>query len=136
MASGSAASFCMSFLRASEGTFTSSTSGWDLHDAVYSRELLIANTANGYRDLLATIDWSTFRRIPWEDNVPFFLVSFLDPETKAPVCVCPRGVLKRTTDLAEQRGWKCLAGVEFEVRLSEVLVLCDSRLTLDAVLSF
>jgi glutamine synthetase len=105
----------MSTFRVSNGTFTRSTSGWDLHDTVYSKELLISNSANGYRDLLATIDLSTARTIPWEDNVPFFLVSFLDPETKAPVCVCPRGVLKTVTEKAAQRGWECLAGVEFEV---------------------
>jgi glutamine synthetase len=110
----------MSSLRTSESAFTRGTSGWDLHDTPYSRELLISNVVNGYRDLLATIDLSTFRRIPWEDNVPFFLVSFLDPETKAPVSVCPRGVLKKITEKAEQHGWKCLAGVEFEVRSPEI----------------
>jgi glutamine synthetase len=116
MASGSAALSCMSSFRVSNGTFTRSISGWDLHDTVYSKELLISNSTNGYRDLLATIDLSTARKIPWEDGVPFFLVSFLDPETKAPVSVCPRGVLKGITEKATQRGWECLAGVEFEVR--------------------
>jgi len=87
-----------------------------LHDAVYSRELLISNSANGYRDLIAFIDLSTYRRIPWENNVPFFLVSFLDPETRAPVSVCPRGMLKGVLSKGEQSGWQCLAGVEFEVR--------------------
>jgi len=94
---------------------TRSTSGWDLHDAVYSRELLISNSANGYRDVIASIDLSTFRYIPWEKNVPFFLVSFLDPETRVPVSVCPRGVLKKIEEKAEQSHWQCLAGVEFEV---------------------
>ncbi|KAI0256654.1 glutamine synthetase/guanido kinase [Lactifluus subvellereus] len=94
--------------------FCSVIFGWDLHDTVYSKELLISNSANGYRDLTATIDLSTLRRIPWESNVPFFLVSFLDPETKSPISVCPRGVLKGVMEKAEQRGWECLAGVEFE----------------------
>ncbi|KAI0005991.1 glutamine synthetase/guanido kinase [Russula compacta] len=94
--------------------FCSVVFGWDLHDTVYSRELLISNFANGYRDLIATIDLSTFRRIPWENNVAFFLVSFLDPETKAPISVCPRGVLKKVAEKAERMGWQCLAGVEFE----------------------
>jgi glutamine synthetase len=87
-----------------------------MHDAVYPRELLISNSANGYRDLIASIDLSTYRRVPWEDNVPFFLVSFLDPQTKVPISVCPRGVLKRVLSKGEQNGWQCLAGVEFEVR--------------------
>lgn len=91
------------------------SSGWDLHDAVYSRELLISNRANGYRDILASIDLSTFRRIPWENNVPFFLISFLDPDSREPLSVCPRSVLKRTAEKAEQSGWSCYAGVEYEV---------------------
>jgi glutamine synthetase len=90
-------------------------SGWDLHDTVYSRELLISNKENGYRDLLATIDLSTYRRIPWENNVPFFLVSFLDPDTREPICACPRGTLRKVTSRAESHGWEAVAGVEYEV---------------------
>jgi glutamine synthetase len=100
------------------GSVQLSRSGWDLHDVVYSRELLISNQANGYRDILASIDLSTYRRIPWENNVPLFLVSFLDPDTKEPICACPRGVLKKAVEKAEKSGWQCYAGVEFEVRPS------------------
>lgn len=94
---------------------TSASSGWDIHDATYTKELLISNRANGYRDILAQIDLSTFRRIPWENNVPFVLVSFLDPETKEPICACPRGLLKKTADKIASAGWQCYAGVEYEV---------------------
>lgn len=90
-------------------------SGWDIHDAVYSEELLISNRANGYRDVLASIDLSTFRRIPWENNTPFFLVSFLDPDTKEPICADPRGVIKQVVDKAFRKGWQCIAGCEYEV---------------------
>ncbi|KAG7447992.1 glutamine synthetase/guanido kinase [Guyanagaster necrorhizus] len=96
--------------------FCSVIFGWDMHDTVYSRELLISNKANGYRDILARIDLSTYRRIPWEDNVPFFLVSFLDPDTKEPLVVDPRGILKITTERAASLGFECFAGVEYEVR--------------------
>lgn len=94
--------------------FCSVIFGWDIHDTVYPKELLISNRANGYRDLLATIDLTTFRRIPWENNVPFFLVSFLDPDTKEPICADPRGVLKTVTERAEEKGWTCYAGCEYE----------------------
>ncbi|KIK06110.1 hypothetical protein K443DRAFT_120295 [Laccaria amethystina LaAM-08-1] len=68
---------------------------WDIHDTVDSRELLISNKANGYtRDILASIDLSSFRRIPWENDVPSFLVSFLDPDTKQPIVVDPRLVTR------------------------------------------
>jgi len=96
--------------------FCSVIFGWDMHDAVYSRELLISNRANGYRDLLASIDLSTYRRIPWENNVAFFLVSFLDPETKEPICADPRGVLRKVVKRADRNGWQCFAGCEYEVR--------------------
>ncbi|KAF7338157.1 Gln-synt-C domain-containing protein [Mycena venus] len=94
--------------------FCSVIFGWDMHDAVYSRELLISNKGNGYRDIIASIDLSTYRRIPWENNVPFFLVSFLDPETKEPLVVDPRGIMKITTERAAAVGRQCFAGVEYE----------------------
>ncbi|KAI0748518.1 glutamine synthetase/guanido kinase [Daedaleopsis nitida] len=94
--------------------FCSVIFGWDMHDAVYSRELLISNRANGYRDLIASIDLATYRRIPWENNVPFFLVSFLDPDTKDPICADPRGVLRQVVTKAQLNGWKCIAGCEYE----------------------
>jgi glutamine synthetase len=50
-------------------------SGWDIHDTVYSRELLISNRANGYRDILASIDLSTYRRLPWENDGNIFSYS-------------------------------------------------------------
>ncbi|KAK0210832.1 hypothetical protein DFS33DRAFT_1466943 [Desarmillaria ectypa] len=95
--------------------FCSVIFGWDIHDTVYSRELLISNKTNGYRDILARIDLSTYRRIPWEDDVPFFLVSFLDPDTKEPLVVDPRGILRITTERAASLGFECFAGVEYEV---------------------
>ncbi|KAG2139599.1 glutamine synthetase guanido kinase [Suillus bovinus] len=100
---------------ASEGFgFCSVIFGWDMHDSVYTRELAISNKENGYRDLMASIDLSTFRRIPWENNVPFFLVSFFDPKTSAPICADPRGVLRKVVDDATARGMECISGVEYE----------------------
>ncbi|GJE90789.1 glutamine synthetase [Phanerochaete sordida] len=94
--------------------FCSVIFGWDMHDLVYPSELLISNRANGYRDLLARIDLATYRRIPWEGNVPFFLVSFLDPDTREPICADPRGVLKTVTERAAAKGYQCYAGCEYE----------------------
>jgi len=94
--------------------FCSVIFGWDVHDVVYSRELLISNKANGYRDVIAEIDLSTYRRIPWEDNIPFFLVSFLDPDTRKPLSVCPRGVVSRVAKKSGTLGWTPMAGCEYE----------------------
>lgn len=90
--------------------FCSVIFGWDQHDLLYFQELKISNKENGYRDILAVPDLSSFRRIPWEDNVPFFLVSFFDPDTKEPLSVCPRGVLKSVLGKLEEKGCSAMAG--------------------------
>ncbi|KAG0363847.1 hypothetical protein BG005_005669 [Podila minutissima] len=94
--------------------FCSVIFGWDMHDKTYAEELNISNAANGYRDIIAIPDLATFRRIPWENDIPFFLLSFYDPKTRAPLSVCPRGVLKRVTDSLASLGWEAMCGVEFE----------------------
>ncbi|KZF20789.1 glutamine synthetase/guanido kinase [Xylona heveae TC161] len=90
--------------------FCSVVFGWDMHDQTYFRELKISNKDNGYRDLLAIPDLSTYRRIPWEGNVPFFLVHFYDPDTKAPLCADPRGLLKTMVERLEKHELGAMAG--------------------------
>ena len=90
--------------------FCSVIFGWDMHDQTYFKELKISNAENGYRDIIAVPDLSSFRRIPWEDNVPFFLVSFMDPDTGGPVSACPRGLLKTAVDKLEKQGMGAMAG--------------------------
>ena len=92
--------------------FCSVIFGWDMHDQTYFKELKISNKENGYRDIIAVPDLKSFRRIPWESNVPFFLVSFLDPETRKPVSACPRGLLKTAVEKLEKRGLGAMAGGE------------------------
>lgn len=100
------------FLSIAAGSFgfCSVIFGWDMHDTTYVRELEISNKDNGYRDLLAVVDLSSFRRIPWENNVPFFLVSFLDPQTNKPVSACPRGLLNSQLEKLKARGYGAMAG--------------------------
>lgn len=93
--------------------FCSVIFGWDMHDKTYFRELKVSNKENGYRDLIAVVDFKTFRRIPWEDNMPFFLVSFLDPETLESVSACPRSLLARAVKEIEKEGYKAMAGGMF-----------------------
>ncbi|CEL01760.1 Putative Glutamine synthetase [Aspergillus calidoustus] len=94
--------------------FCSVIFGWDMHDRTYFRELGISNKENGYRDILAKPDLTSFRRIPWEDNVPFFLVSFYDPDTKEPLFACPRGLLREALKGPEKEGFRAMAGAEYE----------------------
>lgn len=92
--------------------FCSVIFGWDMHDQTYFKELKISNAENGYRDILAEVDLSTYRRIPWENNVPFFLVSFREPDTQEPLSACPRSLLERACAKLEQKGYGALAGGE------------------------
>jgi glutamine synthetase len=93
--------------------FCSVIFGWDMHDQTYFRELKISNADNGYHDLIAIPDLSSLRRIPWEDDVPFFLVSFFDPDSGKPVSACPRGLLKTTVDKLHEEGYGAMAGGMF-----------------------
>ncbi|KAL9599615.1 MAG: hypothetical protein Q9219_003698 [cf. Caloplaca sp. 3 TL-2023] len=94
--------------------FCSVIYGWDMHDQTYFKELKVSNKENGYRDIIAIPDLSSFRRIPWEENVPFFLVSFFDPDTGGPLNVCPRNLLKSISDKIEEQGFSAMAGAEYE----------------------
>lgn len=90
--------------------FCSVIFGWDMHDQTYFRELSISNKENGYHDISARIDLTSFRRIPWEDNMPFFLVTFYDPDTGATLSACPRSVLSRVVQKLEKQQIKAMAG--------------------------
>ncbi|KAH8662608.1 putative glutamine synthetase [Xylariales sp. PMI_506] len=94
--------------------FCSVIFGWDMHDMTYVQELKISNQENGYRDIVAIPDLSSFRRIPWENDVPFFLVSFFDPDTNEPISACPRGLLDVQLQRLKSKGYDAMAGAEFE----------------------
>ncbi|KAI9697415.1 MAG: hypothetical protein M1836_004693 [Candelina mexicana] len=94
--------------------FCSVIFGWDMHDQTYFKELKISNADNGYRDVVAIPDLGSFRRIPWEDDVPFFLVSFFDPDTRKPVSACPRSLLKTAVEKLQRNGLGAMAGAEYE----------------------
>jgi glutamine synthetase len=93
--------------------FCSVIFGWDMHDMTYIRELKISNKDNGYHDILAVVDLKSFRRIPWENNIPFFLVSFLDPDTQESVSACPRSFLNRAVSKLSEQGYGAMAGGKY-----------------------
>ena len=94
--------------------FCSVIFGWDMHDQTYFRELKISNSENGYKDLLAKIDLSSYRRIPWEDDCPFFLVRFFDADTNKPISPCARSLLRTTLGKVQKAGYGAMAGAEYE----------------------
>ncbi|KAK9898697.1 glutamine synthetase/guanido kinase [Cystobasidium minutum MCA 4210] len=95
--------------------FCSVVFGWDIHDQTYTKELSISNLSNGYRDIEARIDISTLRRIPYEGNIPLFLVTFIDPETGKGLHACPRALLQKVIgQLSDELSVKPYSGAEFE----------------------
>jgi len=101
--------------------FCSVIFGWDMHDQTYFRELEISNKENGYRDILAIPDLKSFRRIPWEDNVPFFMLSFFEPDTMESLSADPRSLLQRAVSKLEQHGYGAKAGGKQKPSLTEDL---------------
>ena len=92
--------------------FCSVVFGWDSNDACYDNTTL-TGWHTGFPDATARIDLSTFRRIPWDDDVPFFLADF-DDGMGGGLPMCPRQVLKRVLKRAEKMGVQALTGVEYE----------------------
>jgi len=96
-----------------------------MHDKTYFKELTVSNAGNGYRDIIAKVDVTSYRRIPWEaeslssnnkaerQHIPFFLVDFLDPDTMEPIAPCPRGFLKKALKQVTSKGWRAMAGGSF-----------------------
>jgi glutamine synthetase len=64
--------------------------GWDAHDAAYDNTEF-TGWHTGYPDANAKIDIDTFRKVPWDDDLPFFLADFCREDVKK-LPLCPRGV--------------------------------------------
>ncbi|MEK6579994.1 MAG: glutamine synthetase family protein [Bdellovibrionota bacterium] len=86
--------------------------GWDSGDVCYDNAAY-TGWHTGYPDALARIDINTFRKVPWDRNVPFFLADF-ENENGQPLGICPRQLLKSVIARAEKAGYHPSCGMEFE----------------------
>src|SRR5438067_2128743 len=86
--------------------------GWDAGDAVYDNTQY-TGWHTGYPDCPALIDINTFRKIPWENDVPFFLGELRD-KNRDPSLICPRQMLKKIISRANEEGFTPLFSQEFE----------------------
>lgn len=102
------------FLSTLEGgsTFCDVIFGWDANDVAYDN-VHYTGWHTGYPDAPARIDLNTFRKIPWEDDVPFFLGELLAAEG-TPAHVCPRQLLKKIVADAAGEGFVPMCSQEFE----------------------
>ncbi|MBA2661084.1 MAG: glutamine synthetase [Bradymonadaceae bacterium] len=102
------------FLSAAESGFgfCNVVFGWDSADVCYDK-VDYTGWHTGYPDVLAKIDLSTYRKVPWDNDVPFFLGDFVDADGQA-LAICPRQLLKRTIAEAKDMGFSPKFGMEFE----------------------
>lgn len=85
--------------------------GWDMTDSVYDNTK-VSGWHTGYPDSFATIDPSSYRKIPWENNKPFFLADFSESEDMKEIC--PRSLLKKIRSEAIELGYTAKFSAEFE----------------------
>ncbi len=86
--------------------------GWDMVDRCYDNTDFTGwHTA--YPDAKARVDLATYRRVPWDDNIPFFLADFRNKKEEG-LEICPRNLLKKVRKQAEQMGFAATFAAEYE----------------------
>lgn len=83
--------------------------GWDSQDTLYGQ----SSPDPGFADLKATLHPATLRYIPWEENLPFLLADFSD-SVEPLAYTCPRALLKKVVNRAEEMGFTARFGPEYE----------------------
>jgi glutamine synthetase len=86
--------------------------GWDANDACYDNSQF-TGWHTGYPDAEVKIDIDTFRTIPWDENIPFFLGDYSSASGNGPL-VCPRNLLKKIRQQCQELGFYPLFALEFE----------------------
>ncbi|EMT64874.1 Type-1 glutamine synthetase 2 [Fusarium odoratissimum] len=114
------------FLSSLESGFGMSSAifGWDMHDVLYTEETSLTSADSGYQDFTAVIDLDSFRRLPFEDNIAFFLLHFYIQEK--PVFADGRGLVKALSNNLADSGYKGLAGDQYEWINADFLILGGS----------
>lgn len=86
--------------------------GWDAADESYDNAQ-VTGWHTGYPDALARIDLDTFRKVPWDHDIPFFLADFCDREEQV-LPVCPRNLLRGIRQQCLDAGFAPVFSQEFE----------------------
>lgn len=80
--------------------------GWDIGDILYN-SCKFTSWNSGYPDAVANLDLRTYRKVPWDNDVSFFLGDFNTD-------ICPRTLLRRIKHSANKAGFDASFGQEFE----------------------
>lgn len=86
--------------------------GWDSADAAYDNGVY-TGWHTGYPDVACRLDLNTFRKIPWENDVPFFIGDLASGNQRPPY-VCPRQLLKGIIEQSNSFGYRAYFSQEFE----------------------
>ncbi|RJE72064.1 glutamine synthetase family protein [Reichenbachiella sp. MSK19-1] len=85
--------------------------GWDSADKLYDQSS-VTGWETGFPDGQARVDLSTFRKVPWDRDVPFFLADYAAGEPSRGVC--PRSLLQEISQKAESMGYHAQFAMEYE----------------------
>ena len=85
--------------------------GWDSADRCYDN-IEFTGWHSGYPDRSAYIDLSTYRKTPWEQDQIFFLADYA--KIRDEQVVCPRTILKKQVQKAQELGYTPRFSQEFE----------------------
>ncbi len=86
--------------------------GWDMADQAYDNASY-TGWHTGYPDAKVKLSLSSFRKIPWENDLPFFLGEFIDDDGN-PLEICPRQLLQKIIGQANEAGFEAKCAQEFE----------------------
>jgi glutamine synthetase len=103
------------FLSAAENGFgfCNVVLGWDSSDVCYDN-VRYTGWHTGYPDAQVKLDLTTFREVPWDGGVPFFLGEFVANDGQTPLEICPRQLLRKVIQRAHDMGFAAACGLEFE----------------------
>lgn len=92
-------------------TFCNVIFGWDVNDQVYDNSK-VTGWHTGFPDSMATIDLSTFRTIPWNENIPFLIADFHQSDELSEIC--PRSLLRKLDAECNELGYVPKFSCEYE----------------------
>jgi glutamine synthetase len=86
--------------------------GWDSNDKCYDN-VSYTGWHSGYPDTNAFLDIGTYRKVPWNNNVPFFLADLVNADGSA-LEISPRSLLKKVRQDSFDLGYTPFFSQEFE----------------------
>lgn len=105
--------------------------GWDMHDMLFDENNTIASSEQGYADFTSVVDQLSMRRLPWAQNMPFFLLRFTANDRA--VSACGRSMIKIFSEALAVAGCRGVAG---GMLYTAYPLTCQFVLTIEVELEF